>query len=194
MESLINPKRWIVRHLTTDILVIGSGVAGLESAVVASKYGRVVIATKKKLADCNTNEAQGGVAVVLSKNDTYAKHIEDTLIVGAGLCKRGAVEVLIKEGPKRIKELIDWGANFDNKDGNFLFAKEGGHSIKRILHAHGDATGREIEKTLISCIYRSKNIRVWENAFCVDLMVKEKQLFRSLYLHFSGRIIFCLCR
>ncbi len=184
MESLINPKRWTIRHLTTDILVIGSGVAGLETAVVASKYGRVVIATKRKLADANTNEAQGGVAVVLSEGDTYTKHIEDTLTVGGGLCKKEAVEVLIKEGPERVKELVSWGAIFDNKDGNFLFTREGGHSVRRIIHAHGDATGREIEKTLISHIQKSKNIRVWENAFCVDLIVKENSCFGA-YIYTS---------
>ncbi|MBU1766786.1 MAG: FAD-binding protein, partial [Candidatus Omnitrophica bacterium] len=149
----MNPEKLKTYHITTDILIIGSGVAGLESALVASKYGKVVIATKKKLPDCNTSEAQGGVAVVLSESDTYAKHIEDTLNVGNGLCKRKAVEVLVKEGPKRVKELIDGGANFDNKNGKILFTQEGGHSLKRIIHAQGDATGREIEKTLISCVH-----------------------------------------
>lgn len=173
-----------MRHLTTDILVIGSGVAGLEAALVASKYGRVVIATKRKLSDANTNEAQGGIAVVLSEDDTYTKHIKDTLTVGAGLCKRETVEVLIKEGPKRVKELVDWDASFDNKDGNFLFTKESGHSIKRIIHAHGDATGREVENTLISFIRRSKNIKVWENAFCVDLIVKKNNCFGA-YIYTS---------
>lgn len=173
MKSLMNPEKLKTYHITTDILIIGSGVAGLESALVASKYGKVVIATKKKLPDCNTNEAQGGVAVVLSGSDTYAKHIEDTLNVGNGLCKRKAVEVLVKEGPKRVKELIDGGANFDNKNGKILFTQEGGHSLKRIIHAQGDATGREIEKTLISCVHNLKNIKVLENTFCIDLILKD---------------------
>lgn len=188
MESLINPEKLKTHHVAADILIIGSGVAGLESALIASKYGKVIIATKKKLFDCNTNEAQGGVAVVLSENDTYAKHISDTLKVGNGLCSKKAVEVLIKEGPERVKELIDGGASFDKKNGEFLFTQEGGHGIKRIIHAQGDATGREIEKTLISCVYNPnpvknkllyapKNIKVLENAFCIDLIVEDNHCF-----------------
>jgi L-aspartate oxidase len=177
MQTLINPKRWMVNHLSTDVLVIGSGVAGLEAAVVASKYCNVLVTTKRKLPDSNTNEAQGGIAVVLSKDDTYKKHIEDTLTVGEGLCRKEAVEILVKKGPERVKELIDWGASFDSKGEKLFFRKEGGHSINRIIHAQGDATGREVERTLLSCVYRSKNIKVWEEAFCVDLIVKENNCF-----------------
>ncbi len=189
MKFLINPEKLKTHHVTTNVLVIGSGVAGLEAALVASRYGKVIIATKKKLPDCNTNEAQGGVAVVLSRQDTYKKHIEDTLKVGSGLCRKEAVEILIKEGPKRVKELVDIGARFDSKNGNFLFTREGGHSVKRIIHAQGDATGREIEKTLVSCacnlpcgfknkyFYSSKNIRILENAFCADLIVENNKCF-----------------
>jgi len=202
MESLINPEKFKKEHITADILVIGSGVAGIESALVASKYGKVIIATKKKLSDCNTNEAQGGVAVVLSKNDTHAKHISDTLKVGNGLCSERAVEVLIKEGSKRVKELIDGGAGFDNKNGDFLFTQEGGHSIKRIIHAQGDATGREIEKTLISCLYNAnpvnnkslytpKNIKVLEHAFCVDLIVEDNRCFGA-YMFSAKMGLFCV--
>ncbi|MDD5454352.1 MAG: L-aspartate oxidase [Candidatus Ratteibacteria bacterium] len=209
METLIDPKRLKAEDITTDFLVIGSGVAGLEAALVASRYGKVMVATKKKLFDCNTNEAQGGVAVVLSEHDTYAQHISDTLEVGNGLCSKGAVDVLVKEGPKRVKELVDIGADFDSENGNFLFTKEGGHSVKRIIHAQGDATGREIEKTLISCVhnlhcgfksrtfYSSKNIRILENAFCVDLIVEDNKCFgacmftakKGLFSVFADKVI-----
>ena len=189
MESLINPKRLKAEHVATDILVIGGGVAGLEAALVASKYGKVIIATKKKLYDCNTNEAQGGIAAVLSGDDTYAKHISDTLKVGNGLCGERAVEILVKEGPERVKELINIGANFDSKKGDFLFTQEGGHSVKRIIHAQGDATGREVEKTLVSCVrsahcgfksktfYSPRNIKIFENTFCIDLIVDDNKCF-----------------
>ena len=189
MKMLINPQKWKLYYQDTDILIIGSGVAGLEAALAASKYGRVLIATKKKLADCNTNEAQGGVAVVFSRDDTYLKHINDTLTVGGGLCRKKAVEVLVKEGPYRVKELINYGAKFDNKDGRFLFAQEGGHGISRIIHAHGDATGREIEKTLISRVRSSDNIKIWENAFSVDLLVEKNRCFGA-YIYSSRRKLY----
>ncbi len=206
MESLVNPEKLKTGHIFTDILVIGSGVAGLEAALVASRYGKVTVTTKKKISDCNTNEAQGGVAAVLSEHDTYAGHISDTLTVGNGLCSKKAVEVLVKEGPQRVRELISIGANFDNKNGNLLFTREGGHSVKRIIHAQGDATGREIEKTLVSCVHNlrcgfknktSKNIRILENAFCVDLIVGKNKCFgayiftakKGLFPIFADKVI-----
>src|SRR5690606_37348657 len=134
--------------LTTDFLVIGSGVAGLTFAVkIAEKFRdkRLCIVTKANKDDSNTKYAQGGVAVVMeSKGDSFRKHIQDTLIAGDGLCDREVVEMVVKEGPKRLAELMKWGANFDiGFNGTLDLGKEGGHSERRIVH-HKDITGYEI--------------------------------------------------
>jgi len=173
MESLINPHTLKVSLFTTDIVVIGSGVAGLRAAAEAAKYGDVLLVSKGKLADCNTNEAQGGVAVVFSSKDTFQKHIQDTLKAGDSLCERKNVEILVKEGPERVSELIEWGASFDKNKGKIAFTREGGHRVSRVVHAQGDATGKEVEKTLISVMYRTPTIKVMENTFAIDLMVSE---------------------
>ncbi len=142
------------------ILIAGSGVAGLTAAIhCAQKSFNVIVFSKRDIDYCNTDKAQGGIAVVLGKSDGYEKHIEDTLKAGAGLCNRKAVEILVKEGPERVKELIRWGANFDkNENGDMDFTKEAAHSINRIIHARGDATGHEVEKTLIEKARSFKNI------------------------------------
>jgi len=133
------------------ILVVGSGVAGLTAAIHCAMKGfKVVVFSKREVDYCNTDKAQGGIAVVLNEDDDCEKHIEDTLKAGAGLCSREAVEVLVKEGPERVKELINWGANFDKKeDGSLDFTREAAHSVNRIIHALGDATGHEVEQTLL---------------------------------------------
>ncbi|HIE43766.1 MAG TPA: L-aspartate oxidase, partial [Candidatus Omnitrophica bacterium] len=197
MNSLITPRRWILHRVSTDILIIGSGVAGLRAGIEASEYGKVIIATKGKFSDGNTNEAQGGIAVVLSQGDTFTQHIQDTLSAGAGLCRKEAVEILTREGPERVKELFDWGAHFDSKEGDLLFTQEGGHSLRRVIHAQGDATGREIENTLFSRLYRCRNFRIWENAFAVELMVRDNTCYgaylytpkEGLYAVLADRVI-----
>ena len=158
--------------LKTDVLVIGSGIAGLFAALQISEYADVIMVTKKNKAESNTNYAQGGIASVIDPTDTFEKHVEDTLIAGAGLCNRKAVESMVKEGPERIKDLIDIGTNFTKKGKDFDLAREGGHSMSRILHAK-DLTGQEIERALIHAVENKKNIKIFENAIAIDLLTEH---------------------
>lgn len=159
-------------NIKADVLVIGSGIAGLYAALKVSAELNVVLVTKKDKTESNTNYAQGGIASVIGKNDSYEKHIEDTLIAGAGLCKREAVEILVKEGPERIYDLMDLGTRFTLKDGALDLAKEGGHSMHRIVHA-ADLTGHEVERALLENITSSKNITLLENHIAIDLITEH---------------------
>ena len=138
-----------------DFVVIGSGIAGLTFAIKAAKHGRVAIITKRKGVDSNTAWAQGGVACVTSGEDSFELHIRDTLEAGAGLCDPVAVETVVKEGPERIRELMDLGLHFDERDVSghreLDLGREGGHSKRRVLHVH-DLTGYEIEATLLRAV------------------------------------------
>lgn len=169
-----------LKRLNTDILVIGSGVAGLIAGIESAKYGKVLIITKDKLRECNTELAQGGIAAVLTKDDSYDNHLQNTLEVGNGLCNEEAVKILVKEGPLRVQELIDWGAKFDKKNGKLAVTQEGGHSIRRIIHAKGDATGAEVEHTLISKAYQQKNISILEDTFTIDLLCDENICYGAI--------------
>jgi len=161
----------------TDFLVIGSGIAGLSFALNASRYGRVTIVTKKESIESNTNYAQGGVASVLGKDDNFSLHIQDTLGAGEGICHQEIVEMVIKNGPERIRELADMGVDFsrkkDGKDRGYDLGREGGHSKRRIVHVL-DFTGREIEQTLVNKIEKDPNITIFENHIAVDLLMKSK--------------------
>lgn len=158
--------------MKTDVLIIGSGIAGLFAALKISDFADVIIVTKKEKAESNTNYAQGGIASVISQNDSFEKHIEDTLIAGAGLCRRESVEIMVKEGPDRIKDLISIGTQFTKRDSEFDLAREGGHSMPRILHAK-DFTGKEIERALIEAVAQKKNIQVLENYVAIDLLTEH---------------------
>jgi L-aspartate oxidase len=174
--------------IKTDFLIIGSGVAGLRCALEASKYGKVLIVTKDRVSENNTGRAQGGVAVVLNEADSKIRHINDTLRTGRGLCERKAVEVLVEEGQVRVKELIEWGANFDREeDGKLSFSKEGGHSVKRIIHARGDATGEEVERVLVEKAEEKSNIHLMEHTFVIDLLTREGVCFGALIQDRGGR-------
>jgi L-aspartate oxidase len=155
-----------------DFLVIGTGIAGLTYALRVAKHGSVCIITKKEKAESNTNYAQGGVAAVVSPNDSFELHIQDTLKTGVGLCRQEAVRVMVKEGPERLKELMDLGAKFTVKDGAFDLSREGGHSVSRIVHAK-DLTGREIERALITAVTTHPNITVLEHHVAVDLITEH---------------------
>jgi L-aspartate oxidase len=159
-----------------DYLVIGSGIAGLSFALRMAPYGRVAIVTKKRETESSTNYAQGGIATVIGKVDTFEKHIHDTLEAGAGLCKADIVELVVKSGPEAIKRLIELGVRFSYKsDGNELdnleLGREGGHSEKRVVHA-SDFTGKEIETRLVQAVKNNANITVLENHIAIDLLYK----------------------
>lgn len=161
----------------TDFLVIGSGIAGLTYALkVASRFPdkKVLVLTKTQADETNTKYAQGGIAVVNDlENDSFEKHIEDTLIAGDGLCKESVVEIVVKEGPERVREIIEWGARFDKEDdGDYKRGKEGGHSEFRILH-HKDVTGREMERALLDALAKQKNIEFVKHCFVVDLLTQH---------------------
>jgi L-aspartate oxidase len=160
--------------LETDFIVIGSGVAGLRAAIeLAKSGGRVSVLTKDKASESNTEYAQGGVAVVLSDDDEAELHEEDTLVAGAGLCDTQAVETLVTEGTKYIKELIDWGTEFDRERGKLVFTREAAHSRRRILHAHGDSTGAEIVRSLIARARAETSINLTPFANTENLIVHD---------------------
>jgi L-aspartate oxidase len=163
--------------MQTDFLVIGSGIAGLTYALKVAEAcpdKKVTILTKTQSDETNTKYAQGGIAGVMDMDkDSFEKHIEDTLIAGDGLCNRTVVEIVVKEGVERIKEIIDWGAQFDKApDGDFKLGKEGGHSEFRILH-HKDVTGKEMERALLEAIKRKPNIELISHCFVVDIITQH---------------------
>ena len=160
-------------NIQTDFLVIGSGVAGLSYALRAAEHGRVTIVTKGEIGDTNTSKAQGGICCVTYPPDTFEKHIGDTMICGAGLCDRAAVERVVTGAPPAIKELTGWGVRFDKTpEGRYELAREGGHSENRILH-HKDITGQEIERALVSRVKKHRNIIILEHHFAVDLLTQH---------------------
>lgn len=163
--------------ITPDYLVIGSGIAGLTFAVkIAEKFSdrKITVITKSNEEESNTKYAQGGVAVVLdSEKDSFNKHIEDTLIAGDGLCNTSVVDLVVKEGPKRVEELMQWGANFDiDQSGTLDLGKEGGHSEYRVIH-HKDITGYEIERALLKRAHQLPNISIFPHHLAIDLITNH---------------------
>lgn len=157
-----------------DILIIGSGLAGLGSALKLAQKFRVALVTKSSTAEANTNYAQGGIAAVFSGDDSMEAHLQDTLHAGAGLCNEVVARKIIGDGPKLVRDLIQWGVEFSKQAGGaFDLAREGGHSHRRILHA-GDITGREIETALVKKVRQSPNIRIFENHAAIDLVLANK--------------------
>jgi len=157
----------------TDFLVIGAGVAGLRAAIEMAHAGRVVVLAKREVTESNTQFAQGGIAAALSDEDEIGLHLQDTLNAGDGLCDPHAVKVLVEEGPLRIEELIQWGTEFDRDGTRLAFGREGAHSRNRILHAHGDSTGREILRALHAKAKRLHSITICEFEFSTDLTLED---------------------
>lgn len=167
----------------TDFIVIGSGIAGLRAAIeLAASGARVSVLTKSKTSDSNTEWAQGGVAVVLSDDDTAELHEDDTFIAGAGICDERAVETLVSEGTKYIRQLIEWGTEFDRSGGKLVFTREAAHSRRRILHAHGDSTGKEIVRALIARARQEKTINLLPFAHTESLIVRDGRCAGVRYL------------
>jgi L-aspartate oxidase len=157
-----------------DYLVIGSGVAGLSFALRAAEHGTVCVVTKKESAESNTNYAQGGIAAVMDPADSIEDHVRDTLVAGAGLCREDVVRMVITEGPERIRDLMDLGAQFDrDPEGDLHLGREGGHSAHRIVHA-ADMTGREVERALLTAVRRHPRITILEYHFAVNLLTEHQ--------------------
>jgi L-aspartate oxidase len=172
--------------LNTDFLVIGSGIAGLNFALKAAKYGKVTIVTKKEIMESNTNLAQGGIAAVTRKEDSVKLHIDDTLNVGSGLSSKRMVTILAEHGPEAIRNLLSFGVNFDKEDDKLHLTTEGGHSMARVLHS-GDSTGKEIEQAMIECVRESSNIDVFENCYAVDLILQNGKCIGANILDIKHR-------
>ncbi len=164
--------------ISTDYIVIGSGVAGLRAAIELARAGKVLVITKDRATESSTEYAQGGVAVALSDEDEIGFHLKDTIAAGDGLCSEENVRILVTEGPERIRELISWGAQFDRegREGvKLAFTREAAHSKRRILHANGDSTGREIERAMLARVKATDNIKKYDYSITVDIIVNDGQ-------------------
>lgn len=173
-------------EIETDFLIIGSGIAGLTFALKVARHGTVALVTKKGIMDSNTARAQGGIASVFGKLDSFDLHIEDTLTSGDGLCNREVVEMVVRGGPERIRELIDLGVQFnireeekDLSEPSLDLGREGGHSRKRIVHAN-DMTGLELETVLANHVFANENIEVYENHIAIDLITVSTRMKRGM--------------
>ena len=165
---------WRMPHVYCGVLIVGSGVAGLRAAIAAAQHTKVLIVTKREPDDSNTNKAQGGIAAVVSKTDSFEDHIADTLAAGHGLCDPDVVDFVVRQAPTRIGELADWGAQFDRHGDQFALGLEGGHSTSRIVQARGDATGFEVAQTLLKRMRANGDIQLVDHAYAVDLLTTDQ--------------------
>lgn len=161
-------------QLFTDCLVIGAGIAGLRAAIEAARHRNVIILCKDSLQESNTWKAQGGIASVLDKTDTFDSHIADTLNAGCGISNEEIVDLVVRQGPELIQQLLHWGTEFDLIDGHIATTLEGGHTHARVVHAHGDETGRIIAETLINKVRENPNVKIIENFYVIDLLTNDE--------------------
>lgn len=160
-------------QLFTDCLIIGAGIAGLRAAIEAAEHQNVIVACKGAVEDSNTWKAQGGIASVLNKADSFESHIADTISAGCGLSDEKVADLVIRQGPKLVEQLLEWGTEFDIAGDHIAATLEGGHSYPRIAHAHGDKTGRIIAEVLIKKAKQSPNIKILENFYAIDLLTND---------------------
>ena len=160
-------------HRFTDVLVIGAGIAGLRAALEVPPDLGVMVVTKDRVTESNSSYAQGGIAGVLSAEDTFENHVEDTLVAGDGLCDRAVVDLVVREAPAQIEKLIEWGTKFDLENGSLALTREGGHSHRRIVHALGDSTGFEVMRAIIATARTAPNVTLWDDTFTVDLLTHD---------------------
>jgi L-aspartate oxidase len=169
-----------IPQVSYDVIIIGSGVAGLYTAIHLADAKKVLMITKKAVLESNTRYAQGGIAAVISDEDSPEFHLQDTLVAGAGLCDTPAVDVLVHEGPEGVRELIRMGTQFDWENGELALTREGAHSQRRILHAHGDSTGAEIVRALVEEAHQHPGIEMWHDHFVIDLLTEDGECFGAL--------------
>ncbi len=172
-----------VGHLLTDVLVVGSGIAGARAAIEASQHGDVILVTKAQAADSATGSAQGGIAEPSGSGDTPDNHVNDTLRVGSGLNATAAVRYMVEQAEARIEELIRWGASFDQEDSVAHRTREAGHSVRRVIHADGDSTGKELARTLITRLHQQERVRLFENCYVIDLITMAGQCVGAVTYH-----------
>jgi len=178
----------VFARLTADYLIVGSGIAGLRAAVTLAATGRVLILTKAEASAGSTGFAQGGIAAAVGDDDSPEQHAADTIAAGDGLCNEAAVRLLVEEGPRYVRELVDWGAAFDRDPaGRLSLAREGAHSVRRVLHAH-DATGREIGRTLAARVAGHGNVSVVDHAIVVQAIVEEGRVAGVRFLDRAGSV------
>ncbi|HEX2837550.1 MAG TPA: L-aspartate oxidase [Phycisphaerales bacterium] len=184
MDPLLHQRRYLIPfrgsllpQIFTDTLVIGAGVAGLRAAVAAAQHGEVIVLSKSDFKQTNTAWAQGGIAAVLDAKDSLESHVQDTLTAGAGTCDEPVVRQVIERGPRLLEEAISWGMNVDRSAGGAIsLGREGGHAASRIVHAHGDATGAELQRTLVERIRATQGVRVFEKCFALDLITPSAEV------------------
>ncbi len=160
-------------HYFTDVLILGGGLAGLRAALSVPEDLHVLLLTKEGLEHSSSQAAQGGIASVMDPEDRFESHEEDTLRAGAGLCDPEVVRFVVREAPRHIHQLIEWGARFDHEGGLLALGREGGHSHHRVVHALGDATGREVMRTVIAQVQQRQHVRIWNHAFALDLLTHQ---------------------
>ncbi len=177
-------------RLETEVLVIGSGIAGLRLAIEAAQSASVLLLTKGELVQSSSDMAQGGVAAVMSSVDSFDAHARDTLVAGDGLCERSVVEQVVRAAPAAIRELIDWGTNFDRTGDELDLTREGGHSEARVLHARGDSTGAEIIASLIGQAEAAPRLRIMEHTFALDLVTENGECQGALIFTRHGEFQF----